>query len=197
MSIVSTKGRTKWIFTAMLTAIEELEKNFLAMEEKIIHLEAVEGEDVPVRFKCQPLSPNSWRDKLLTLVEVKRPKAEVNSSGAGNGDSTSRSRLFHLPKLEIPRFFGDFTTWLDFRNEFESLVKGDDLSDIDRFRFLKTALAEGPKQIISSMEVSEENYKKAWEALKERYHNKALIFRSHINAIILLHGVSGATAQQH
>lgn len=55
----------------------------------------------------------------------------------------------------------DFTKWLDFKNEFQSLVKGDDLTDIDRFRFLKSALGEGPRQIISPMEVSEENYSEA------------------------------------
>lgn len=67
------------------------------------------------------------------------------------------------------------------------------MTNIDRFRYLKASLSGIPKRMIANMEVNEQIYIAAWTALTKRYDNDSLIFRAHINLIISLQGVSGAS----
>lgn len=182
----------------MIFNIEETEKKFLEAEEKVMQLEAVEDADVPEEIPPSPAYEKfmdefeALSDAIRTLINEKK---HSTSGGGGDTSSGSRQRTFRLPKLEIPRFSGAYTKWFDFKNEFLSLVSDNDLTNVDRFRFLKQALEDEPKRIIASMEVTNENYDAAWNALVERYDNKALVFRAHINGILSLQGASGPNAK--
>lgn len=177
---------------SMLHSIEELERKFLAAEEKVVQLEEFQGGVIPEEIEPSAAFNKFMDDledlqsKLQTLIEERKPSSVHNNS------SFVKNRPFRLPKLEIPTFSGEFTKWFDFKSEFQSLVSDTDLTDIDRFRFLKSALTDEPKRIINSMEVTEANYKKAWDALVERYDDTSMVFRAHINSILSLQGVSGA-----
>jgi len=49
------------------------------------------------------------------------------------------------------------------------------LSDIDKFTYLLGCLSGPALSVVAAFQVSEENYKKALERLKERYDKKVLI----------------------
>ena len=76
-----------------------------------------------------------------------------------------------LPKLEMPEFNGeDETKWLSFWQSFESQIHNrTDLSDIDKFRFLKRALKGRAGDVITGIQETNSNYLTAIQSLQERY----------------------------
>lgn len=94
-----------------------------------------------------------------------------------------------LPTIALPKFNGEFSEWVEFRDSFKALVDSSaGLSDIQKFYYLKSSLNEKASQIIQSIQVSSENYAVAWRMLSERFEQKALIIHSHIRAIFEYQG---------
>lgn len=179
--------------TVMSNLIDDYYKRYTAVSEKINQLIAGDAEEeasATLRDEDFAESYVSLKTELLELLEQRKPNPLNNTL------NNSSSRSVKLPKLELPKFSGQYHNWVDFRNEFQSMILDDtSLNDIDRFRFLKSSLTEAPKMIISNMEISEENFRTAWKALCDRYDNTSLIFRSHINQLFSLQGASGASSQ--
>lgn len=49
---------------------------------------------------------------------------------------------------------------------------------------LMSALTNEAKDVISSLEASDENYLEAWRMLKERYDDDSLIIQKHVKALV-------------
>lgn len=179
--------------TVMSNLIDDYYKRYTVVSEKINELSAgnnAEEENAVQRDEEFAESYVSLKTELLELLEERKPKGDPLNT------TFNSSRSVKLPKLELPKFSGQYHNWVDFKNEFQSMILEDaSLNDIDRFRFLKSALTEAPRMIISNMEISEENFRTAWKALCDRYDNASLIFRSHINQLLSLQGASGSSSQ--
>jgi len=57
------------------------------------------------------------------------------------------------------------------------------LPNIQKMQYLISALKGEASDMIGSLEVSEENYAKAWAMLKERYDDSGLIIQKHVRAL--------------
>lgn len=55
---------------------------------------------------------------------------------------------------------------------------------------MKSTLSGGALQLIQSIEVTNENYDVAWTLLKERFTNKKLLIKKHVNALFELRSVT-------
>lgn len=96
----------------------------------------------------------------------------------------SSSRRVNLPKLQLPKFGGQPKEWLEFHNMFQVLVhENADLSNIEKFQYLRSCLTDKAAKLIQSLEVTAENYTKAVELLTTRYNNKRYIFTAHLQEI--------------
>lgn len=92
-----------------------------------------------------------------------------------------------LPFIKIPTFNGVYTEWPDFFSMFQTVVDNDDeLSKIEKFQHLKTCLSGPALDSVHSMEISDTNYDKAIQILKNRFDNKRLNFQAHIRDIVAL-----------
>lgn len=118
---------------------------------------------------------------------------ELNTSITNNSVATVTN--VKLPTLNLPTFAGKYTKWLTFRDSFTSLINNNQgLTNIQRFQYLKGALKDEAFQIIQAIETTEENYKKAWDLLQQRFENKKLIINSHLKALFNLQGLTKGTA---
>ncbi|XP_011858178.1 PREDICTED: uncharacterized protein LOC105555746 [Vollenhovia emeryi] len=88
-----------------------------------------------------------------------------------------------LPRIELPKFSGAYEEWHSFFDVFGSLIHSNrELNDTQRFHYLKSSLKGDAAEVVSSLEMTGDNYRDAWARLKERYDNKRLI-QNHIKAI--------------
>ncbi|XP_071056121.1 uncharacterized protein [Onthophagus taurus] len=114
----------------------------------------------------------------------------TGSAGAATAYAPSDG-YFHknvkLPTLDLPKFYGDYDQWIYFHDTFKSLVDNDNyVDDINKFHYLFSCLKGEAANIIQSLEITKENYKIAWDMLRQRYENKAVIVKTHVKALFEL-----------
>ncbi|XP_072395159.1 uncharacterized protein [Diabrotica undecimpunctata] len=130
--------------------------------------------------------------RLIAWAEVKL--RELNISGNVSTGETSQNITFpqspridrnvKLPTIDIPSYQGSYTGWLEFHNTFNVLIhNNENLTNVQRFHYLKNSLKGEAAGVIRSLEVSDRNYEEAWSLLKSRYENKKLIAMSHIDSL--------------
>lgn len=101
-----------------------------------------------------------------------------------------RSSQVKLPRIELPTFNGKYEEWHAFFDLFNSLIHSNrDISDTQKFHYLRSSLKGDAAEIVSSLEICGTNYADAWMRLKERYDNKRLIVQNHIKTIFDLSAI--------
>lgn len=76
-----------------------------------------------------------------------------------------------FPKLDIIAFSGDKLKWVEFWQSFESSDRNRNLSDVDKFNYLRSKLVGEAKSAIAGLALSNENYGVAIQILKDRFGN--------------------------
>ncbi|XP_011877569.1 PREDICTED: uncharacterized protein LOC105567357, partial [Vollenhovia emeryi] len=113
----------------------------------------------------------------------------IQANGAVNNDVgracvPAFNAQIKLPRIELPRFSGAYEEWHSFYDMFGSLIHSNrDLNDTQKLHYLKSPLKGEAAEVVSSLEMTGDNYKDAWDRLSERYENKRLTVQNHIRAI--------------
>lgn len=101
--------------------------------------------------------------------------------------NTQIYKSIKLPTIVMPTFDGSFEHWLEFRDTFISLVHdSNEISNIQKFHYLKSSLKGSAKLVIDSIEFSANNYLVAWELLVNRYNNSRLLVQNHVKALFTI-----------
>ncbi|XP_058827571.1 uncharacterized protein LOC131687495 [Topomyia yanbarensis] len=88
-------------------------------------------------------------------------------------------------ELKLPTFGGHLRDWITFRDTFKNLISDNaQLTEIDKFTYLRTSLSGEALQEIGSIKLSAANYSIAWKSLESRYENKKLLVKSHLDALL-------------
>lgn len=86
-----------------------------------------------------------------------------------------------LPQLKIPEFSGAYDKWTQFHDIFNSLIhENHSLSNIQKYYYLQSALKGDASEVISALELTDTNYKVAWDLLHDRLENKKIIIKTHM-----------------
>ncbi|XP_062538280.1 uncharacterized protein LOC134206569 [Armigeres subalbatus] len=121
---------------------------------------------------------------LKLLRPKQNPESSSGSSRATNQAGCTALSTVKLPEIRLPNFGGKIRDWVTFRDMFRSLIhRNQQLTDIDKFTYLRSSLVGEPLQEIGMIEITAANYVIAWELLQKRYENKKLIVKSHIDAL--------------
>ena len=110
------------------------------------------------------------------------PPSETLSMSSLKSNERSKVRL---PKLEVQKFNGDIIKFRGFWDQFQSAIhNNDDLSDIEKFTYLKSVLFHTAAELVSGLALSSTNYEKAVELLKERFGNTQTLISAHMDALV-------------
>ncbi|XP_051166513.1 uncharacterized protein LOC127284859 [Leptopilina boulardi] len=106
------------------------------------------------------------------------PHQEVPGQSRPDSHHRPTAPSVHLPRITIPKFSGEYSEWLAFRDLFTSLViKNESLSDAERLHYLKVSLADEALIIAQNQPGTANNFQIIWKNLESRYDNcKALVF---------------------
>ena len=89
------------------------------------------------------------------------------------------------PKIEIPTFNGNYNNWVSFKDLFNETVHNNpSMSNAQKMQYLKSKVRGEAEKIIQHLPISSDNYTACWELLNQRYHNKNLIFTSHMHTMM-------------
>lgn len=96
-----------------------------------------------------------------------------------------------LPTLSLPSFSGQASEWIGFWDSFNSTIHDNDqLSDIEKFHYLKSLLLDTAADTISGLQLSSANYKEAVDLLKSRFGNKQVIISQHMDTLMALPSIT-------
>ena len=92
-----------------------------------------------------------------------------------------------LPELVIPTFDGNNLQWSEFWDLFHITVdQNEQLSEIERFCYLKSRLTGVAKQVISGIFISTENYEIAKQLLDDRFNDKEFVLYHNLREVMNL-----------
>ncbi|XP_059223245.1 uncharacterized protein LOC131997020 [Stomoxys calcitrans] len=95
------------------------------------------------------------------------------------------SQTVELKRIEIPCFNGNVEDWNSFHDLFKKMVDGNSqLSEVQKLYYLKTNLRGDAFRLIQHLQVTDANYKAAWELLEKRYNNKRILFTKLVDKIL-------------
>ncbi|GFV62145.1 uncharacterized protein TNCV_4109481 [Trichonephila clavipes] len=132
-----------------------------------------------------------WKTKLSSKIR------RINSDSI-QVDTVSRNiQVIHsnsfecmninLPKLHINKYSGNYSEWLDFYNLFESSIHNNNrLSKVDKFNYLKSYLCGNALACINGFPISDDNYDRALDLLKDRFGNKNMLINAHLSNLLNL-----------
>ena len=90
-----------------------------------------------------------------------------------------------MPKLVLPKFKGEITSYRTFWDTFESAVhKNPELSKIDKFNYLNSLLEGRALRAVQGLTVSEDNYEAAVEILQQRFGKPQQIISAHMDELM-------------
>ena len=92
-----------------------------------------------------------------------------------------------LPKLKLKKFDGSIFKRVEFWDALEAAIHSNkQLRNIDNLNYLKAQLKEAASEVISALELTQENYNIAINLLKERYGKKQIMIKAHFAKLMNL-----------
>ena len=191
----------------LVTQLEEKRATLRKLDDEILELISENDDEDGSRCMAEIDDAGQFLQKIDTsLMKLKNnlkvsrqpqaPPSHVNlqrqDSVLSNDslDSSVSSTKFNkvrakLPKLELKKFSGRPIDWPEFWDGFRSAVhENEELSEVDKFAYLRHYMEESAKKVISGFSLTERNYCIALDLLKERFAQPTLIKRAHINELL-------------
>jgi len=126
------------------------------------------------------------------VTEPRTVPTEMHPTLVSTTPTTARVKL---PKISLPHFRGNLMRWPAFWDSFNSAVHtNDQLSEIDKFNYLRSLLEGVAYDAIAGLALSASNYGEAVEILKKRFGNRQLIISKHMESLL---GVNAVTSDSH
>lgn len=123
-----------------------------------------------------------------TLAELLTPKSESpvspnpNPPVASGNLATNNNTRVKLPKVEVRHFNGKVDERQEFWDCYESSIHSHpNLSDIDKFSYLRGPLRGAARTTIPGLALTAANYEVAIDLLRGRFGKPVVIERAHVN----------------
>ncbi|GBM19339.1 hypothetical protein AVEN_195979-1 [Araneus ventricosus] len=174
--------------------IDELLVKLLDKDSQLKKLDS----DILNLFKAQDLTneverQKEYRDHIITWKMRARKILRKNESETlidRNVNRNTQQCSVKLPRLQIPQYDGNILNFNDFYSQFEAAIhKNSNLSDVEKFNYLKSYLINDAEIAIRGLALKSENYDLALNILKERFGRTDMIIDAHMSQLLNLNPV--------
>ena len=144
---------------------QELKQNINVIEQSRADLteELIQVEQGEVYASLS--NARSWQIKLLERINFIK-------SFSTNLSTVTKKKYGRLPEVKLATFKGNFDEWETFWSSFRTNVDvRDDLERSTKSIYLAQSLEGEPKEMISGLAITDENYSIAIHILRDRYDN--------------------------
>ncbi|KAH9636453.1 hypothetical protein HF086_002153 [Spodoptera exigua] len=209
--LIKKRGSFKGRLTAFVNFLDSLkDKTFTRCDvsELQLRMGKIESlyeqyDEVQLRLECiaddikLQVSERSDFESLYykSLSRAQNILTDFNKDNEPMGSCKSTPGSMHkpvkLPTIQLPKFSGLYSNWLEFRDTFTSLIHtNDDIDDINKFHYLRASLEGTAAIVIKSVEFSSSNYSVAWKLLRDRFDNRRLLVQNHVSALFNIESLS-------
>lgn len=161
--------------------LDNLWREFEEVQDEIEVLEEADEEFSEERQNFQTLY-----FELKAALQAKLPQLPSSSNQVRQATVLNPiSSNVRLPEIKLREFSGNLDEWVSFRDLYVSLIHtNQQLTAVQKLHYLRATLSGEAARIISSLEISANNYAVAWNLLKERFENPSLLIKRHMSALL-------------
>ena len=137
---------------------------------------------------------SDWQFKIKQFLKSKQ-ETPVSQFHHSSFKQTPTPRMhINLPKINIKPFGGDPLEWLTFWDSFSAAIdKNLELSDVEKMNYLNGTLKGEAARAISGLPLTEDNYRKTTELLKERFGKTQNLTNAYMESLSKIHAPSSDT----
>ncbi|XP_065092091.1 uncharacterized protein LOC135712921 [Ochlerotatus camptorhynchus] len=160
-----------------LDTLDRTNKEFHHVQSEIEKLDAAENFEQHMEMRTD-FENRFCRLKGFLLSKRERNQPLLNSTMSSAFAPPHNSTSFHhrLPKIDMPKFSGDESRWISFRDNFLSMIhSNDDIPTVNKLQYLLQSLEGDARKPFESVDIQADNYASTWEALMKRYDNKRFL----------------------
>lgn len=104
--------------------------------------------------------------RLQNLAQLRPPAASSSRQHSAEEVPTMK-----LPRIELPKFDGNFLKWRQFHDLFVELINNQPISACQKMWYLQSSLTGEAGNLIKHLTTSASNYDAAWKIINDRYEN--------------------------
>ena len=164
-----------------LKVLSDIDKEILdKCEMDTIEREVDESEAISAKIlQCKQRISDA-----ITLVAAPPPAAAATEAVSSGPSSKPK-----LPKLTLPRFRGDLTSWTTFWGLYKSIVhEYCEITKVDKFSYLKSLLEGAAAKAIQGLALSDANYDSAVDLFRERFSKSQANITAHMEELLKVPG---------
>ena len=148
-------------------------------------------DEIEVEIVDQEEYMDDIQNRLQKITSYRVSRTNVNTNSCTDPDlaheKSSSSHFQRLPKLTLPLFNGAILEWQTFWDSFETTIHSNaDLSDIQKFSYLKSLLEGEAARCIHGFALTNANYIQAIDVLQNRFGKKTKVTQTYMNALLRL-----------
>lgn len=182
-----------------LCLLKKKETELKIVNDKI--LDCFKGDEAEIEKECDTVI--EYNEKICLCIFRVNKKLNLNSQVNVENQSTSGHTVnkkdenrtsIRLPKISIPKYYGDPSLFLEFYTSFENAIGNNtELTKVEKFTYLKSLLGGPALSAISGFSMSNENYDECLKLIKERFGRTDLVISSHMNKLLNLEPVKSSS----
>lgn len=163
-----------------LEQVNRIYKEFLGVQAEIEQLDKPEAFKQHLALRCE-FEDAFCVAKGFLLSKADHHAAHADSSMNSSFTHTQGSSSFHhrLPKIDLPKFNGDESRWISFRDNFISMIHiNEDIPLVNKLQYLIQSLEDPARKQFEAVEIQADNYATTWDALLKRYDDKRSLHKT-------------------
>lgn len=178
---------------------DKLSQLKLCLDEKLQTLKQLDAEIVELvpeeELEAEITGADECKERIfsaLTRIDkaLRRPTDPPRAPLPVTATSPPLSNKVKLPKIALPRFGGNLLEWPTFWDSYASAIHDNrDLSDVDKFNYLRSLLERTAYDAIAGLTLSSANYAEAIGILKKRFGDQQLIISKHMETLLGIEAV--------
>jgi len=165
-------------FEKLNTTLEAQNNRLEQLNEEIDNIYESEDPDI---IEDQYLKAEHYRTEYLSALTYCSKILQNKIDSHKIKSDTTR-----LPKLTLPTFNGDILQWQEFYESFSVAIDQRDISDIEKFQYLKSTLTGSVANFLTGLPLTSKNYSSALNLLKDRYGSEKQVLRAHVRSLLSL-----------
>ncbi|XP_076232907.1 uncharacterized protein LOC143178258 [Calliopsis andreniformis] len=135
--------------------------------------------------------------ECIATLQVDQPPPSTSTCSHRSATEINARPTSQLARVNLPTFSGDIATWKSFHDRFKLLIIDDpSLSDVTRLHHLNSCLKDDASDIISTLPITENNFKVAWNLINSHFDNDRHLIQIHLRALSSLTFIVEETAQE-
>ena len=190
----SLNKRTLGFYQTKHNELEKLWDEFSKIDTELRQLILIFGQENETPyikndvFGTLEVKYSEYAGELIDGIAEKSPMLTLHQSPnvttEANRSQTHAPQTF-LPRINLPKFNGDYQHWKSFHDYFLSVVHNNPtLENVQKLHYLKGCLIGEADRLLSHIPITNDDYQPAWDKLKLRYDNKRVLINTQLKRLV-------------